>query len=929
MSDEAMPFVFCIKKICIFERFFKIMFLKHLILFVLVFNLFILKALGNIPDSLENRLKRAKSDTAKVMVYNRFARDLMTGQNRNYYQVREYAQQGGRNHIFYQALEYAQDGLALAEQIQFYKGRAELHRTIGNAYVYLIDNEKAIEHYEQALNICEKIQDMNCMALNYYNIALVYNRQHTKVYYTLEILLKALSIWKQLDKTDYIYRAYQSIITVYRNVREFQLAETYAKEAISLAIETGNRQEEALLYSIYAQNSILNDNVQAAEEYYQKSLRIYEELDDQLRIANTTLYIASDLRSDCPETAIDLFRKSAAILEKRSPNNLQLFNVYNGLADMFWALNNDDSTRYYKEKALSKAIITGNAQTIANAYHIIGRYYMDIGNLTRAKSDFQNAYDIALKSGLYDLQSKVLSELSSIDYLKGNYKTAFENLREYLVINDSLSREENKSNVQQLTMQYEFKKDLKENSEVVKSQFERQQQAIKHQRTVVVIVSIALICAAILMVFLVRSNRRNRQTNKKLEQQHREIISINDELTASHNELSRYKDNLEEMVKEQTAKLQQSEIQLRTLSDNLPGGCIYQRHVFQDGKEIISYVSSTAEKWLGISADAIMDDINAYYRQMLPEDIEKKRELEQNSLHTMSSNSFEYRLKKGNQEIWLLENTIPRTEQNRTIVWDGIIVDITDRKKFEKDLIDAKERAEESDRLKSAFLANMSHEIRTPMNGIVGFLGFIEREDLPAEKRHTYIDVIRSNVQQLLQLIGDIVDISKMDSHQLSLHHISFDLNSLLDELEIFFLNFIMKRDKKMELFLDRSQFISPCIIESDPVRLRQILSNLIGNAVKFTDMGFIRFGYELKEDSNQLYFFVEDTGIGIPESKQEYIFKRFRQLHDEKSEKNLYGGTGLGLAISKNLVEMMGGEIGVESVEGVGSTFYFTLPYR
>jgi signal transduction histidine kinase len=221
----------------------------------------------------------------------------------------------------------------------------------------------------------------------------------------------------------------------------------------------------------------------------------------------------------------------------------------------------------------------------------------------------------------------------------------------------------------------------------------------------------------------------------------------------------------------------------------------------------------------------------------------------------------------------------------------------------------------------------MSHEIRTPMNGIVGFRGVIERDDIPAEKRQSYAGIIRSNVQQLLQLVGDIIDISKMDSQLLALNYVPFDLNNLFDELEIFFHDFILKRDKKLELVLDRRQFVSNCVIHSDPVRVRQILSNLIGNAVKFTEKGYIRFGYQPIDNLSKLRFFVEDTGIGIQETKKKYIFERFRQAYDEKTQA-LYGGTGLGLAISKNLVEMMGGQIIVESEVGIGSTFCFTLPF-
>jgi len=886
------------------------MYLKRHIYFIFVFSLLFHTILGNSADSLENRLKQATSDTAKVMEYNRFARQMMNSPNQD----------------LNQALQYAYLGLALAEEVHFPKGQAELYRTMGIASFYLNDYEQAIEYYLKAADICEKMQDSDGLAHNYYNLSLIYHEQ-SKMYFSLDYLLKALQLWKQSGNAGMALNVYRDIIQLYQNVGGYQVAEEYAMQALELAQETGNRQTMASLYDILARINIATGNVWAVEDYYQQSLTIYEELDDQLQIARITQNIAANLHSNDTEVAMGLLRKSAAIYEKLMPAHISLFTVYNNIAHLHQAENREDSALYYKEKALNKAILSGNPQTIAGAYYTMGMFHIDKGNIGRAEKDFRNAYDIAEKSGLANMLSNALSGLSTVSLRRGDYKTSSAYLQRYQTIKDSLNREENMRNIMQLSVQHEFEKAEKEKSEAIKLQLAQQQQAIKQQQTVVAIISVALIFTAILLGFIFRSNKHNKQANVKLEHQHREILRINNELQESHQELSMYKDSLEEMVEKQTAKILQSEIQLRTLSDNLYGGCIYQKILCQDGKELISYISHTAEEWLGLSAETIMSDIHQYYRQIVPEDFEKKQQFEQKSMQTMSSYSCEYRLMKSNQTVWLLENAMPRADRDGSIVWDGIVVDITDRKKFEKELIIAKEKAEEADRLKSAFLANMSHEIRTPMNGIVGFLGFIEREDVPVEKRLSYTGIIRSNVKQLLQLIEDIIDISKMDSKLLALHFVSFDINILLDELEIFFHDFILKRDKKIELVLDRSQFVSPCIINSDPVRVRQILSNLIGNAVKFTEKGYIRFGYQPIENQTKLSFFVEDTGIGIPESKQKYIFERFRQAHDEKTHA-LYGGTGLGLAISKNLVEMMGGQINVDSNEGLGSTFYFTLPF-
>ncbi len=861
-------------------------------------------------ESVESVLVQASSDTAKVRVYNNAARELISG----------------TVHDYDKALEYAERGLVLAGQIHFQRGEAELDRTIGIIYFYQKKYDKALEYYQAALNLCAQLDDRDGMAQNYYNMGIVYGEQ-SKPYYSLENFLKALSIWKQLGNTEGIISVYKDIVQLYQNIQEYAVAIDYAMEALKVAQETNNKPEEASLYDMLARISLAMGNIWEIEDYYDHSLAIYKELGNQLQVARITQNMAVNLYMNEFTKALELLKQSADIFEAIDPANSTLYTVYNNMGNIYAAEKRNDSAEFYINKALEKAIFSKNVRTIANAYYSTGLFYLNHNKLAQAKQYFTEAYIRAVSAGLANIQSNALSGLSSVNYRQGNYKVAVINLQKYQSIKDSLSREENKKNIQQLTVQYEFEKAEREKNENIRVQLEQQEHAIRHQRIVVVITSISLIFTALLLLFIIRSNRANRQANEKLERQHKEITRINDELQESHNELYQYKDRLEEMVREQTNKLRQSELQLRTLSDNLPGGCIYRKYVYPDKKEVISYISNTAEEWLGISAEEIIADVNNLYHKIVPEDLGKKQLLEQESTHTMLPYTCEYRLKKGNKEVWLLEKTMPHSGRNQSIVWDGIIVDITDRKHFETELIKAKEQAEESDMLKSSFLANMSHEIRTPMNGIVGFLSFIEQDDLAVEKRQAYIRIIRSNVQQLLQLIEDIIDISKIDAHQLSLHPVSFELNILLDELEIFFQDFILKKDKKLELVLDRSQFIVPSLIKSDPVRVRQILSNLIGNAVKFTDKGYIRFGYRLTDACDEILFFVEDTGIGIEISKQNYIFERFRQVYDNTTQ-STYGGTGLGLAISKNLVEMMKGRIWVESKLGIGSIFYFTIPF-
>lgn len=262
----------------------------------------------------------------------------------------------------------------------------------------------------------------------------------------------------------------------------------------------------------------------------------------------------------------------------------------------------------------------------------------------------------------------------------------------------------------------------------------------------------------------------------------------------------------------------------------------------------------------------------------------------------------------------------------------GIGRDITERKKSEKDLIEAKVKAEESDRLKTSFLANMSHEIRTPMNGILGFTELLKRPNLSGLEQQEYISIIEKGGARMLNIINDIVNIAKVESGHMEISVAAMDINQVLDEVSSFF-----KREaeiKKLKIRVYKPLTGNEAIIHTDREKLIAILTNLVKNAVKFTDSGLIEIGYNKKGD--YIEFFVKDTGIGIPVEQREYIFERFRQGSESLSRS--YEGAGLGLSISKAYIEMVGGEIWVdsnnESAELTGSgtvkgsVLWFNIPY-
>jgi PAS domain S-box-containing protein len=286
---------------------------------------------------------------------------------------------------------------------------------------------------------------------------------------------------------------------------------------------------------------------------------------------------------------------------------------------------------------------------------------------------------------------------------------------------------------------------------------------------------------------------------------------------------------------------------------------------------------------------------------------------------------FEFRIIKPDKSEWYAHavGSLLRDINGELKTFEGQFSDITMRKQFEMELIEAKERAEESDRLKSAFLANMSHEIRTPMNAIIGFTQLLADPNIAENKKEEFIKIITHNGQTLIRLIDDIIDIARIEAGRLVINKTECHLNVLLPELQKQYLEIVQTIGKKnIDIILDIPS--EKIICYTDSFRLRQVLSNLIDNAIKFTKEGYIEIGLK-KADDNNLMFYVRDTGIGIPEEKIDLIFDRFMQV--EEADTRTYGGTGLGLTISQNLVRMLNGEIKVESKLGEGSIFYFTLP--
>ena len=310
-----------------------------------------------------------------------------------------------------------------------------------------------------------------------------------------------------------------------------------------------------------------------------------------------------------------------------------------------------------------------------------------------------------------------------------------------------------------------------------------------------------------------------------------------------------------------------------------------------------------------------IEDINQYSKKLIKSEMQAAINNERNYFE------FKHKLSNGTvRNVEVYSNPIQIDDKKHLI---SIIHDITARKIAEKELIKAKEHAEESDRLKSAFLSNMSHEIRTPMNGILGFSSLLKQPGLKGEEQQKYIQIIEKAGARMLNIINDIVSISSIESGLMKVDLQESNINEQIEYIYTFFKPEV--EAKGMELSFKNTLPSKEAIIKTDREKVFAILTNLVKNAIKYTNKGSIEFGYNKKED--YIEFFVKDTGIGIPKDRQEAIFERFIQADLE--DKMARQGAGLGLAISKAYVEMLSGKIWVESQEGKGSTFYFTIPYN
>ena len=713
-------------------------------------------------------------------------------------------------------------------------------------------------------------------------------------------------------------------------------SQSYAEFALLLAKETNSIQGQAIALNNLGESNYFQNKYKKSLNYYFKSLFLFKELNDIKKVSELSINIGNaysqlaeydkalkylenaliiqqemnskedialiynyiglvyDYKSEYKE-ALEYFLKALKI-EEELGNKEGISNVLNNMANIYSLWRNYEKALFYYLKSLKIEEELENKGGIAVALNNIGIVYHDWKNYDKALEYYEKGLDIEKelknKSGI----AKSLNNIAIIFDEKGEHEKALEYYTQSLKLEEELN---NKIGI----------------SIALSNIGEHYEEKGNYNKT---------------LEYYQKSLKIDKEINNSVGfgQTYNQLGNLYVKLK-DYNKALKYYNNSQKIVKPLNI--------IETITENYKGlantyallgnykKTFHYSNLYHNLKD--SIFNKSMHKQLTI----IQSGFEIEKRENEIEILNKNKQLQELEIK-------ENQNKLKNQRILMFalvagiivvivfaiiffRQLHQRNKANKLLKLQNIEI-----KENRLKLIKSKEKAEESDRLKSAFLANMSHEIRTPMNGILGFVELLNKDDIDNEQKSSYINLIKENGRQLLNLINDIIDISKIEAGQLKINKTDCDINKVLSEVYQFFSeNKDIYDNHEIEFCLNKKNKIENLFISVDELRLKQVFINLIGNAFKYTDKGYIEFGYSFL-NKKIIQFYVKDTGIGIPEDKFEFIFDRFRQVDDSFTRK--YGGTGLGLAISRKLINLMDGRMWVESVAGKGSTFFFSLPY-
>ncbi|MGM0549674.1 MAG: ATP-binding protein [Bacteroidota bacterium] len=626
-----------------------------------------------------------------------------------------------------------------------------------------------------------------------------------------------------------------------------------------------------------------------AISYYRQSLGLYQVLSDTSGIAKCYNNMGR-IFTDKGEYAKGLELLNSSLSIKR--NNGDFVGMFNTYINMGRAYQRQDSTeraRNYFQLANELAEYLDNDLLLAEVNSYLGNLAADQAQLDSAVVYYEKSLDYSDSTHYQRWLIEGHRALARIWEKQGDFQKSLQHYKTYKLYEDSVFNEDTRFLIEAYRNET---LGLREEKQMIVKE-----KTIEKQRWLIASVFLLLLFSLLFVFLLFRQNKLISRKSKKM-------VKINQELDAR--------------VKERTKTLQMTQYAVDMATDPI--------FVVQI-EGVISYCNEATLFLLGYNRNEI--------RGLKFFDIVKDLTEElwnEYARHILQRGSYTLELVFVSQSDDLITMEVAfnaRIYQDEQQIY-AFCRNMEERKKQEHLLLEAKDRAERSDRLKSAFLANMSHEIRTPLNAIVGFSDLLARDKLHKFSREQIVDIIKSNSQDLITLINDIIDFSMIEANQLAVDKRLHFVLPMLEELIWVYTKRNEERDKKpIELRLHTPSNAKFYALYTDKSRLRQVLSNLLDNALKFTNKGFIELGFQLLSHGGRkmMRLYVKDTGSGIAQEDQQAVFQRFYKL-DEVSKAALRG-TGLGLAISKRLVGLLDGSMGLVSKKGEGSTFYIDVPYQ
>ena len=843
-----------------------------LLIFLLSFNIAVVANIIQ-TDSLVLELKNSPDDTTKVNILI----DLSWALRKSHPDS---------------ATVYAEKGLELAEKTSYKKGEATLHKNIGSINWNHGRFDQAVTAYESAIVIFTRLSESPENSLSKYG-------------------------------KKGVASCYNGLGLVLHHQGSYNKAIEYFRISLQQQDEIGNKQGIANCYNNIGMVHWKQDNYERAIEYYQRSLNIYNELEHIEGISssyNNLAIIYKELKK-YPEALVN-YQRSLTI-SKKIDDKKGISLTYSNMGMLYEELNDYLSALDYYHKALELKILIDDKKGISSTYGNLAGLNNKLAELSKNEIEKNKKYNEAIRYAMNGLSiAKEIGILFEEMTIYGNLSVSNEGLRKF---DESLKYYKLQTELKDRLFDRDKNKQIEEaeakfHTAQKQQEIEKQKIELEKQKTYKNSL-IAFSFLIILLIILLYSRYvLKHRTNKILEEKNYELQKLSIIARETDNAITVCDaDGNCEWVNDGLYRLYSYTLEERK---NEYGSNILQASTNPNIKEIFNNVKKNKKSVIYESTRESADGKILNLQTTLTPFLDDEGEI----LKLIFIDTDISKLKKAEKEILQKnEEILSQKEEieNHRNHLENIVKERT------HDLEIAKEKAEESDRLKSAFLANMSHEIRTPMNAIIGFTSLLNDRDLVETDKQELISHIVHNSDTLLHLIDDILDIAKIEAGQLDINKKNYKLNKQLYEL----LETFSEKKKtlvnksiefKLKIGVDNIDFT----VYSDPLRIHQIFTNLIDNALKFTEKGFIEFGYTLNEDlkNPSIVFYVKDTGIGLSSNQQKTIFSRFTKI--ENNKKKLYRGAGLGLAICKNITNLLDGEIWIESEINKGSIFYFTIPY-